>query len=89
MFVQRSEGGEIAAFGPCGAQIGPLLGIRSGHVDSSSLLLHVGGSLVGLHMVFDRPFGCRQRRPVQLAMEVGQRDPVAVRLRLVKSKQFT
>lgn len=52
--VQRSEGGETAAFGKGGAQAGPLPGVRRRHVDSTSLLLHARRSLAGLYLVLNR-----------------------------------
>lgn len=88
-FVQRSESGPIIATGPCGAQIGPLLGVRSGYADFIALLLHAGGPLAGLHLVLDRTLRRRQWCPVQLVMEAGQRHTITVRLRLVQSEQFT
>lgn len=39
------------------------------------MLLHAGGALAGLHLVFHRPLRRRQRGAVQLAVEAGQHHP--------------
>ncbi|XP_070144673.1 potassium voltage-gated channel protein eag [Drosophila kikkawai] len=72
------QGRPPASAGACGAQAGPLPGIRCGHADTPALLLHAGGPLAGLHLVFDRAQRCRQWDSVQLAVEAGQCDAISV-----------
>lgn len=52
--LQLPKGDPSPAFGPCGPEIGPLLGVRSSRLAPPGVCVWPGGPLAGLHLVQHR-----------------------------------